>query len=42
MLTYAIGFILLGLGFFFPPIGGYEQIFLIIGAFLIFKQIRKI
>ena len=42
MIMYIIGFTLLGLGLFLPPLGGYEQILLIIGAFLIFKQIRKI
>jgi len=41
MLKYLIGVICICLGFLLPSIGGYEQIFLIIGGYVFFKKIRE-
>ena len=41
MYSYIVGLTLLAIGFLIPPIGGYEQIFIIVGAFIVFKEIRK-
>ncbi len=41
MLIYLFSIICIFLGFFLPPIGGYEQIFLIIGACLFFKKFKE-
>ena len=42
MLEYIIGIILVCFGFLLPPIGGYEQILIIIGGYIFFKKLRKI
>lgn len=41
MSHYIIGSICILLGLFLTPLGGYEQIFLIIGVFVFFKKLRE-
>lgn len=40
MINYIFGIVLVFLGLYLPPLGGYEQIFLILGMLIIVKKIK--
>jgi hypothetical protein len=41
MKMYIIAIICILLGFLLPPLGGYEQILLIVGAYIFFKKLKE-